>query len=174
MYEFCRRSEEVVDATSWNLKETKGCDWHVIDTPLAFDASNSLEPSREAWKDKYWKKHRWRWKSWSSKDKISLTTSKTTARKGTTLLFLKSLLKTCQDNLEPGVRITTERRIAGLEQQLSSAEVSQKERKYASKYHMVKFFGTFSLNLWSTSQSRWHDALWFIQIRRRLHVELNR
>jgi hypothetical protein len=46
-----------------------------------------------------------------------------------------------QDNLQPGLRIQTQRRLASLENDLARAERRTVEKKNGGKYHMVKFFG---------------------------------
>jgi hypothetical protein len=46
-----------------------------------------------------------------------------------------------RDDIKPDVRIQTERRLKSLEADLARAQTAAKERQYATKYHMVKFFG---------------------------------
>jgi hypothetical protein len=46
-----------------------------------------------------------------------------------------------QENLEPGLRITTERRLVSLEADLANALKRDVEKKNGAKYHQVKFFG---------------------------------
>jgi uncharacterized protein YkuJ len=48
---------------------------------------------------------------------------------------------TYQDTLEPGLRISTERRLISLEADLANALKRDVEKKNGSKYHQVKFFG---------------------------------
>jgi len=43
--------------------------------------------------------------------------------------------------LAADVRVTAERKLKSLEEDLAKAEQSRKERKMATKYHKVKFFG---------------------------------
>ncbi|KAG9312243.1 hypothetical protein JVU11DRAFT_7544 [Chiua virens] len=45
-----------------------------------------------------------------------------------------------KDNVAADVRVETERRLKALEADLARAELSRKERHYATKYHKVKFF----------------------------------
>jgi hypothetical protein len=45
------------------------------------------------------------------------------------------------ENLEPGLRIQTQRRLTALEADLAHAEKRNIEKKNGGKYHMVKFFG---------------------------------
>lgn len=47
-----------------------------------------------------------------------------------------------KDNLAANVRVETERRLKSLEGDLAKAEVGNKERTMAMRYHKVKFFGT--------------------------------
>lgn len=47
-----------------------------------------------------------------------------------------------QDNLEPGLRISTQRRLTSLEADLARAEQRDVAKKNGGKYHMIKFFGT--------------------------------
>ena len=49
-----------------------------------------------------------------------------------------------QDNLQPGLRIQTQRRLTSLENDLGKAERRNVEKKNGGKYHMVKFFGESS------------------------------
>jgi uncharacterized protein YkuJ len=46
-----------------------------------------------------------------------------------------------KDTLEPGLRISTERRLVSLEADLANAQKRDVEKKNGSKYHQVKFFG---------------------------------
>ncbi|WVQ85053.1 hypothetical protein IAT38_007217 [Cryptococcus sp. DSM 104549] len=46
-----------------------------------------------------------------------------------------------KDNLEPGLRVSTQRRLTSLEADLAAAERREVEKKNGQKYHMVKFFG---------------------------------
>lgn len=46
-----------------------------------------------------------------------------------------------KDSLAADVRVETERRLKALEADLARAEQSRKERRFATKYHKVKFFG---------------------------------
>lgn len=48
-----------------------------------------------------------------------------------------------QDNLAANVRVETERRLHALEKDLAQAQRVQKERTMATRYHKVKFFGSF-------------------------------
>lgn len=50
---------------------------------------------------------------------------------------------TFQDNLAADVRVETERRLRSLQKDLENAEVANKERTLAVRYHKVKFFGQF-------------------------------
>ncbi|WVQ96505.1 hypothetical protein IAU59_003610 [Kwoniella sp. CBS 9459] len=45
-----------------------------------------------------------------------------------------------KDNLEPGLRVQTQRRLTSLEADLANAEKREVEKKNGAKYHMVKFF----------------------------------
>ena len=51
-----------------------------------------------------------------------------------------------QDELTPATRVETERRLEALEAQLGRAEAAQRERKNATRYHGIKFFGVRSLS----------------------------
>jgi hypothetical protein len=48
---------------------------------------------------------------------------------------------TAQDKLAADVRIDTERRLKALEAELVQAELANKERTIAERYHKIKFFG---------------------------------
>lgn len=50
---------------------------------------------------------------------------------------------TCQDNLAADVRVETERRLKSLQNDLEKAELVNRERTLAVRYHKVKFFGQF-------------------------------
>ena len=43
-----------------------------------------------------------------------------------------------QDNLEPGLRIVTQRRLTSLQADLNRAKVREVEKKNGAKYHMVR------------------------------------
>ncbi|KAF5365926.1 hypothetical protein D9758_006685 [Tetrapyrgos nigripes] len=45
-----------------------------------------------------------------------------------------------KDNLAPDARITAERKLKSLEEDLAKAELSRKEKKIATRYHKIKFF----------------------------------
>ncbi|ODN93421.1 rRNA-processing protein EFG1 [Cryptococcus wingfieldii CBS 7118] len=45
-----------------------------------------------------------------------------------------------KDNLDPGLRVNTQRRLASLEADLAAAERRELEKKNGAKYHKVKFF----------------------------------
>lgn len=55
-----------------------------------------------------------------------------------------------QDNLAANVRVETERRLKALEAELAQAELANRERTMATRYHKVKFFGVYSSIPWST------------------------
>lgn len=46
-----------------------------------------------------------------------------------------------QDTLDPALRVSTERRLASLQQDLAIAQSRTTEKEFGKKYHMVKFFG---------------------------------
>lgn len=46
-----------------------------------------------------------------------------------------------KDNLAPDIRVSTERRLKSLENDLEVAERKRKEKELATRYHKVKFFG---------------------------------
>ena len=46
-----------------------------------------------------------------------------------------------QPDLEPGLKVQTERRLESLQADLARAERRDTEKKIGAKYHMVKFFG---------------------------------
>lgn len=48
---------------------------------------------------------------------------------------------TIQDDLAADVRVETERRLKSLQKDLENAEIANKERGLAVRYHKVKFFG---------------------------------
>ena len=50
-------------------------------------------------------------------------------------------------DLNPDVRVTSERRLAALEDELAKAEQSNLEKKLVTKYRGIKFFGQSSLVL---------------------------
>jgi len=52
-----------------------------------------------------------------------------------------------QEDLNPDVRTTSERRLALLEGELVKAEQSNVEKKMVQRYRGVKFFGASSLHL---------------------------
>lgn len=54
-----------------------------------------------------------------------------------------------QDNLAADVRVETERRLKALEAELAQAELANRERTMATRYHKVKFFGVYSIISWS-------------------------
>lgn len=49
-----------------------------------------------------------------------------------------------QDDLNPDVRVTSERRLVVLEEELAKAEQSNKEKKMVQRYRGVKFFGALA------------------------------
>lgn len=52
-----------------------------------------------------------------------------------------SQVPTVQDDLAADVRVETERRLKSLQKDLEEAEIANKERALAVRYHKVKFFG---------------------------------
>jgi hypothetical protein len=54
---------------------------------------------------------------------------------------------TLQDDLAADVRVETERRLKSLQNDLEKAEVANKEKALAVRYHKVKFFGQFTSDL---------------------------
>ena len=56
-------------------------------------------------------------------------------------------VRTFQDNLAADVRVGTERRLRSLQKDLETAEVANKERTLAARYHKVKFFGELAPDL---------------------------
>lgn len=54
---------------------------------------------------------------------------------------------TIQDNIAADVRVGTERRLKSLQKDLETAEIANKERAFAARYHKVKFFGQSVANL---------------------------
>jgi hypothetical protein len=57
-------------------------------------------------------------------------------------------LEQLQENLDAQTRIDTERLVASVQKEIEALEVSKKERDYATKYHMVKFFGQSMKQPW--------------------------
>lgn len=55
--------------------------------------------------------------------------------------FPEIQLNSIQDNLAADVRVETERRLKSLQADLETAEVVNKERAVAVRYHKIKFFG---------------------------------
>lgn len=55
--------------------------------------------------------------------------------------MLADILYRAQDDLNPDVRVTSERRLVVLEEELAKAEQSNKEKKMVQRYRGVKFFG---------------------------------
>ena len=50
-----------------------------------------------------------------------------------------------QDNLTADLRVTTERRLKSLEDDLASAELARKERNMATKYHKVRIDSVYEI-----------------------------
>lgn len=51
-----------------------------------------------------------------------------------------------QDNLTADLRVTTERRLKSLEDDLASAELARKERNMATKYHKVRLDNVYGIS----------------------------
>lgn len=60
-----------------------------------------------------------------------------------TLIVICTFFFSFQDNISAKVRLEGERQLKALQIHLSEKQVDETEKKLASKYHMVKFFGLY-------------------------------